>query len=379
MTRRYAVRRCRLALASSLVWVGAACGEAGDPSGTGLPEWRVGEPALLTIGEAMGAEEASFDRIAGVRLLEDGRVAIADGGSSTVRVFGPEGAHELTLGGEGDGPGEFRYLNHIRYHPPDALVAYDSEHGRLTRLSLSESGEPESVVFRARDGRPEIYLGPLASGGHAIAWIRQTDRPRDEITPDVIGIATYDETGEQVAVLGEGLGMRRLGFGPLPFSGHFLGATLGDRVLHTDGYGDVVHLLDRDGSRSGSWSHGMSAPDAAAASAALTAAVDPSSLDRLDDVLTLPGADSVPAVSDLLLDDGGRIWLKRYEASTDSHALLRPRTGGVWHVLDPDGQAIATVAVTAGFRVMDVRGDRVAGVARDDLGVERVEVRALVR
>ncbi len=75
----------------------------------------------------------------------------------------------------------------------------------------------------------------------------------------------------------------------------------------------------------------------------------------------------------------GRLWLKLYAPSTDSHWLGRLRTGGTRLVVRTDGTPAARVPIPPGVRLMDVRGDRVAGVARDETGVERVEVFALRR
>ena len=71
--------------------------------------------------------------------------------------------------------------------------------------------------------------------------------------------------------------------------------------------------------------------------------------------------------------------MKAYDPAVDSHWRLRGRTGGTWTVLDGDGEVVAKAAVPRGFRLMDIRGDRVVGVSRDELGVEYVEVRALQR
>lgn len=87
----------------------------------------------------------------------------------------------------------------------------------------------------------------------------------------------------------------------------------------------------------------------------------------------------IPVISELLSDHRGRLWTKRYEPAIDSHWLLRQRTGGSWLVMEPGGDPVALVSMPDGFRLMDVRGDRVAGVSRDELGVERVEVRRLDR
>jgi len=105
----------------------------------------------------------------------------------------------------------------------------------------------------------------------------------------------------------------------------------------------------------------------------------PFDVDDLRRVREVPGTDSIPAFSELLKDDAGHLWLKRYDARTDSHWVRRKRTGGAWLVVGTDGRVIARTMVPDGFRLMAVRGERLAGVAVDRLGVERVQVYALDR
>jgi len=95
----------------------------------------------------------------------------------------------------------------------------------------------------------------------------------------------------------------------------------------------------------------------------------------LDGVLGVPGTDSIPSVSALLSEDGpDLLWVNRYDPATDSHWLNPRVTGGEWAVLETDGRVGARVSLPAGFRLMDVRGDRIAGVVQDELDVERVRV-----
>lgn len=50
------------------------------------------------------------------------------------------------------------------------------------------------------------------------------------------------------------------------------------------------------------------------------------------------------------------------------------RDRGVWVVVEPDGTVAATITLPEGLVLSDVRGDRLTGVTRDELEVERVVV-----
>jgi hypothetical protein len=374
-----------MAAATLVLLLLPACSPDTDPY-TGeadAPEWVIASEPSVSIGEVDGPPEYVLSRVMSVLLLPEGLVAVADGGSNTVRIYGPDGDFVRQLGREGDGPGEFRYLNEIQLVDPDTLLAYDSEHGRLTTFLTGGEVLAETPSFRAPDGRVEVYLGRFDDGDHAGAWIVQEPRDPESITPDVMRMAKFGPDGETRAPLGIDHGMRRVrtrwSGGPTPWSPHFLGAVLGDAVYHTDGVGGVVRITDGAGEHLGVVRPDLSPWDPDDARADLEPNLDSASAERLAELRGTPGLDTIPVVSDLLVDARGRLWLKRYDPSVDSHWLARPRTGGDWTVLDRDGVVSAHVAVPPGFRLLDVRDERVAGVTRDELGVERVEVRALVR
>jgi hypothetical protein len=361
----------------------SACGDAPTPRNeeTALDEWRVSDDIAVSVGEVEGEEAYVLSRVADVALIDDGGVAVADGGSSTVRVYGSDGSVRTVTGGPGDGPGEFRWINQLRHRPPDTLVVFDAEIGRLTTLVDRGRRVGSTTTFRADDGRVEIWLGRFADGSHAMAWIRQptTERDPSRLTPDRMAIARFTRDGTFAGPLAEESGMRRLGCCPIPFSPHFTGAVLGDVAYHLDG----LHAELRRTRLSGD---GLTPLPVAMAETSLDAAwdryqryADSSDVVRFAEMRRAPGLDSVPAFSDLLVDDEGRLWLKEYDPAVDSHWALRPRTGGHWRVLLADGTPVARVSVPETFRLMDVRGNAVAGLARDDLGVERVEVRSLDR
>jgi len=85
----------------------------------------------------------------------------------------------------------------------------------------------------------------------------------------------------------------------------------------------------------------------------------------------VPFPDVRPAYGRILTDSQGAIWVAEYALPGED----APR----WHVFDGDGRWLATVEVPARFRVLAVGADRVLGVTRDELDVERIEVRRLSR
>jgi hypothetical protein len=93
--------------------------------------------------------------------------------------------------------------------------------------------------------------------------------------------------------------------------------------------------------------------------------------ERLDGV---PPPPSIPEVAEVLLDERGRFWIKRYEAGTDSNWLtfFDRRSGGDWWIVEPDGEVVATIRLPDDLTPLDIGDDRILGMARDDLGVERI-------
>ena len=93
---------------------------------------------LSTIGAVDGAPEL-FGRIVGVAADGDRTVYVADGIGDLVRAYAPDGRYLGTVGREGDGPGEFRYLRGI---------------GVASSGELTVRGHFRVSLFVPRAGRP---------------------------------------------------------------------------------------------------------------------------------------------------------------------------------------------------------------------------------
>lgn len=371
------LKHIRLLRASLFVTACAGIGScqpaATDSEASGAGAWSPGHQPVVSIGEIDGSEPFIFSEVAGVRLMSDSRVAVADRSSGTIRVFSLDGQHLRTFGGVGGGPGEFQYMNSLEYRAPDTLVAYDSSTPRVTAFLASGSLET-TVPLRATDGRPEVYLGTSESGLHAGAWIIQGPRDRSVVTPDQMQVGIFDASGQLLERIHSAPGMRRFANGPLPFSPHFVGLMLGDSLFMTDGLGGVIQVRGVSGGGLRSFRAEIEPQSLDEAWSRLDAALDSTRAAMFPDVSGHPAADSIPVISEMLSDDRGRLWLKRYDAATDSHWLGRPRTGGEWMVITTSGGMVATFTAPSRFKVMDVRGGHVAGVTVDELGVERVQV-----
>ena len=133
-------------LAVSCVVLCAACRD--EPSGPGV----TGRPAAVDLFSAwpgdesfriaaepslvVGSDESlPLGRVTGAIFFGDG-IAIADLQAYQVLVLDAEARLLYRQGGNGEGPGEYVYLNGIARHA-DGLVTSDTYHMRLTRLDAS--------------------------------------------------------------------------------------------------------------------------------------------------------------------------------------------------------------------------------------------------
>ncbi len=199
MSARRSPRAKRSILSLALLLVLGACTPAGpeDPVGAGTAaetawvgtittEGNVttvvnesgsvwGGPARLveelSIGVETGAEEHMFGDIAGLAADED-RIFVLDSQLPALRVYDMEGRHLRDLGGEGDGPGEFRRPRYVAVADDGTILVmargnrrmnlYGPESGATTTWSLSRWVQCCIRPFvLADDGTVWVEIGEL--------------------------------------------------------------------------------------------------------------------------------------------------------------------------------------------------------------------------
>ncbi len=341
--------------------------------------WIVGDRQFV-----VGGGGIDLFRVSAAVRLPDRRIVVADEGTSLIHFFDPVGRLEATGGGEGDGPGEFRIIQAIGSAGGDTVWVYDFSHRRLTTyrrpgevdrsMSLQPALATAALVGWSGDGYVATQLWGEGSGRSSFGLVRNpvtfVNYDAQGVLRDTIG----SFPGREVLLRPEG---ERVVMGVAPFTrtaSYALGAGVlfvGDQVTHE------VRSWELDGGLVAiiRWTGGsLEVTDQDVAEwktrqVESAASVDqPSVRAYLTDV---PVPDRRPAYGPLLVGAGGYLWVGAYEYVSQAPSF--------WDVFDVRGRWLGSVEMPLGFRPLQIGEDWVLGVTRDELDVERVEVRTLIR
>ncbi|MFW6201430.1 MAG: 6-bladed beta-propeller, partial [Gemmatimonadota bacterium] len=105
------------------------------PAPGDAPAWRLVEE--LRLGQSTGTGPDIFGNIMAVETDRQGRIYIADNHAHEIRFFDAAGRFLRTVGGQGEGPGEFNLISGVLWHPDGMLWVMDPRNFRLTALSGS--------------------------------------------------------------------------------------------------------------------------------------------------------------------------------------------------------------------------------------------------
>jgi hypothetical protein len=108
----------------------------------GLPRWVPAPEPDLSIGVVEGEDGYQFSEIGAVRTLSDGRIVVANEQPIALRYFSSDRSFLFSVGREGDGAGEFRFLRDVWVLRGDSLLVSDMRNRRLTVL------DPDGSVAR---------------------------------------------------------------------------------------------------------------------------------------------------------------------------------------------------------------------------------------
>ena len=339
---------------------------------------RMAEDAALTIGLVEGPEEFLFERIVSVARDQDANLIVADAGWYQVRVFDAAGNHVRTMGGQGEGPGDFVNLGGAWPRAGGGVIVVDaflqrvSEYGpggELERVAkLRDAGSP--VTFRSWGlAGPESLLGSathpstpgLSPGEIARSPVLFVRHGLDGAIIDTVsrfpgeagGVAGAD--GDVIHIMS------------LPFSAAPAAAGTTDAVATTGGATYEILLFDLGGTLRRIVRLATAPPDRTEEH--LLALVPDDRMRALYEQLPLPAA--LPGYVKLVFADTGELWAQRY--------LVTGTPLSQWDVFHPDGQYLGRVEIPASFRVHAVSDGQLLGVQVDELEVERVQLRDLIR
>ena len=221
-----------------------------------LPRGELVHPARRVFGSETEGPEL-FGGLGGVRLHLNGSLWIQEWQTQEIRVFDSgSGAHLFTIGGKGDGPGEFLRSSLLGFDAEGSAYVYDAEHRRLS--VFSESGEfersdlmPSSLGFWPRPlhvtwtgtllGQIPRTLDRIPANGSMLRdtvriWTMSLDGTAPTLVSQTPGPLRYFHDGLQVAVPYTG-GL------PSPYADGSPAGFWDDRVYVTDKTGEASYSV----------------------------------------------------------------------------------------------------------------------------------------
>ena len=366
---------------------GIAISESTAPQWAEGEAWSIAGTPHLEIG-ATDAPGHDLYEVSDVARLADGRVAVVNSGSNEVRVFSEDGDLLQSLGGGGEGPGEFRAPRRLFVLPGDSLLIVDASLDRLTVFSSDGSlvrtsqieppptGSIPAPSTRLRDGT-FVTFPPFTFGSGSGTESR--------VIRDTLPLLRYDSDGRYVGELGRFPGSEQFVYmdgssilgGPRIWGRSTHLAATGDGFLigHADRFSYAIH--DADGSLRRIVRAQL--PNRPVTEADLERfrepdpEADPRSSEIFDRVMeALPPPSEFPAYAEILVDPEDHVWLQRYAWPPDE-------MGQEWHVFDREGRWLGPVRMPAGFSLERVTTDEVLGIARNEVDVEHMRAYRLQR
>ena len=136
----------------------AACGDTGTDSGTGAAGTLDGPDVIVnavteevfTVGSAMATDWQAFGNVRSVHFDAQANLHIFDSQADHIVVVGPDGSLIRTVGGQGEGPGEFGNVL-------DAIVARDGSY-TVMGFTTIDLLEPDGEFVR------RVTLDPITTG-----------------------------------------------------------------------------------------------------------------------------------------------------------------------------------------------------------------------
>jgi hypothetical protein len=349
--------------------------------------WTVDPKPVLRIGGAEGEGPKELAQVLGVARLSDGRLVIADGGSSELRLFSPTGSFVSAIGRKGDGPGEFSGGIQSMLRSADTLVVHD----RQSRLQVIS---PDAKLLRS-------YARPIFPGRTTASWpgmlndgsgiVQAVDPVTDTVSERLTATASLGIRSPSNAAV--------RAFTQIPVfervkingrqAGLFLGAVsrvsvMGPRVCSGYSIRWEVQCFDRTGKLITRTQRQVETGDVTAADKeefkkAYALAMRASPPDRIKAALdAVQFAQERSAFGRFVPSTSGELWVGEFVVLESfipgRRGTATPQRPTTWSVLGSDGMWVADVTLPARFSLLDAGRDYVAGIELDDDDVESVVV-----
>lgn len=340
--------------------------EAHIPVWTDSIAWSLDPEPLLDL-HALGPTDAhTFSRIRGMRRLPDGTIAVVNAGTHEIRLFSSLGDHVTTVGGQGEGPGEFGNLQRIEL-AGDSILALDYDGDVAVFGPVPEPTLVRTMRLHHASIQSLHSLGDGTLVVEAIMSIPPPAAPGIVRTPNAL--LRLDLEGALLDSIGTTAGSEEytdnVSFSGTPlFPRRSLVAAHGGRVYY--GSADLMEVreLGPEGAllrvlRIPDYPLDLSEEQIRAEREARFGSVPPM---LREGIAAMPAPATRPAYRDMLVDPAGAIWLRPFDGASEGGTPLD------WQVLAADGTWLGGVTVPTNVRLWDIGMDEALGSWIDELG-----------
>jgi hypothetical protein len=354
--------------------------------------WTVEARPLVRIGGASGEGPTELAQVLGVARMADGKIVIADGGSTELRVFSPTGEFIRAIGRKGQGPGEFDGIQFM-LRSADTLVVHD----RTSRLQIYR---PDGTLLRSW-GRPifpgrgvSSWPGMLGDGSGVVQGVDPvTDSTSDNVTATA-SLGIVPPQGNEAKAFTQIPVFERVRRNGRPVGGLFLGAVsrvavMGERVCAGYATRWEFQCFDRTGrlisrTRREVNPGPVTDGDIEEFKKGYAVANKAQPPDRVRNALAMfQFAEKRSAFGRVVPSPTGELWVGEFVVLESfvpgRRGTVIPEKPTTWTVLGKDGGWVADVVLPARFSLLDAGRDYVAGIELDADDVESVVVYRLRR
>jgi len=347
----------------------------------------IGEPDVQ-VGSVDGPSEASFSRVTDLAIGGNGWIIVSDAVAGDLRVFDANGSYQLTLGGQGDGPGEFSIAPAIVGVSGDTVFAFDAGAARLTSFTLGgdlvdiktihETEGRAVAVVRQRNGSflaqtrwvspvgPELFPHDMRLELDSVAVLRlNADAEIMDtllVMPDRRRLRIVQDRGGGVMSTMETI---------TPYQPQAFVRSDGEKVIVARSDSMRVRFLSEGGGVQGGVNVlGVQNPASAEEirtrqEARLRAANGDEPINPIVRQVNLDYLpERLPAFANIVVSEGGDIWVALSEFDLSE--------GYDWLVLSPDGELRGQVRTPPSLRLFRVTDRAIFGVWSDELDVPYV-------
>jgi hypothetical protein len=352
--------------------------------------WTVEE--VLKIGSA-DDPATQFGQIAGIGVAADGDILVLDQQGQEVKVFGPDGAPIRTFGEAGNGPGQLtNQAAGLMVGRGDTTLVWDPGNGRVNRFLPDGTAIGSFPIDMAR-GIP--FRWEMTSEGDPISQLRQLALPGAPAPDSMDALVEWTYAGDVVDTVMRVRSGETVSFASGRPEFHFFSPEPMWTISGDDGITTAVNNAMRfsvygiDGSlrrvielpreRQEVTEEDRTLFLGALENAWKQAGLPQNVVAQLKESVSFEP--EMPDFVQFLAGPESSLWVQRIVAPSEmtqeekeSFNPLQNMGSPEWDVFDGAGRWMGVVRMPLHFQPIDIQGDRIYGVWRDEMDVQHVMV-----